>query len=233
MKDLFDDITQLPQVRKRTAAVEVDCTAEWRRAFGVQQLIKVMGMERPEQGKCYHILTDGNVDLLSHLRWMTHCFGPMSHVALCAWDISMVDIMLLKRWVARRDIRAMCLMVGDRFPSTHPREWGALMEWRRSCREFFLETDSVHARFIAALPVEGEGMVLTSSAACTMNPRTELATFTVDSDLYEWYIGMLEEWRAARMERRVEREIEGLEVWNQDPQDPLPTSPSMGRSFEE
>jgi hypothetical protein len=120
-------------------------------------------------------------------------------------------------------------MVGDRFPSTHPREWEALKEWRGSCLEFYLETDSVHARFIAALPVEGEGMVLTSSAACTMNPRTELATFTVDSELYKWYIRMLEEWRAARMERRVEREIEKMEI--ADP----PPHPSQGRgvnSFE-
>ena len=210
MKDLFDDITQLPQERKRTAAVEVDCTAEWRRAFGVQQLIKVMGMGRPEQGKCYHIMTGGNVDLLSHLRWMMHCFGRMRHVAVCAWDISMVDIMLLKRWVARHDIRAMSLMVGDRFPSTHPKEWEALTEWRRSCREFFLETDSVHARFITAVSVDGDKMVLTSSAACTMNPRTELATFTLSGDLYKWYFERLEEWRAARMERRVEREIDDL-----------------------
>lgn len=225
MKDLFDDITQLPQVRKRTAAVEVDCTAEWRRAFGVQQLIKVMGMERPEQGKCYHILTGGNVDLLSHVRWMTHCFGPMSHVALCAWDISMVDIMLLKRWVARRDIRAMCLMVGDRFPSTHPKEWEALMEWRRSCKEVDVAADCVHARFITAESVDGDGMVLTSSAACTMNPRTELATFTVSGDLYKWYCGLMEEWRRARMERRVEGEIEKMEIGP-------PPDPSTGEGRE-
>jgi hypothetical protein len=103
------------------------------------------------------------------------------------------------------------------------------MEWRRSCLEFFLETDSVHARFIAALPVEGEGMVLTSSAACTMNPRTELSTFTLSGDLYKWYLERLEEWRAARMERRVEREIEKMEI--ADP----PPHPSQGRgvnSFE-
>lgn len=211
MKDLFEDITEIPAVRKETAAVElVDCAVEYRRAYGVQQLMKVMGVDAPRENCTYHIFTGGNVDMVSHVRWMLHVYGSLSVVTISAWDIALADIMLLKRWVDRGDIGRIDIIVGDRFPAKHPREWERMREWQARCVHFDVVADGVHARFVAALTSNGDGLVLTSSAACTTNPRVELATFTDSIELYDFYMAQVREWKRLRLERKVRNEIDDL-----------------------
>lgn len=211
MKDLFDDITEVPQVRKDTAAAElVNCAVEYRRAYGVQQLMKVMGVEAPRENCTYHIFTGGNVDMVSHVRWMLHVYGSLSVVTISAWDIALADIMLLKRWMDRGDIGRIYIIVGDRFPAKHTREWERMKEWQARCVLFDVVADGVHARFVAALTSNGDGLVLTSSAACTTNPRVELATFTDSMELYDFYMAQVREWKRLRTERKVRNEIDDL-----------------------
>lgn len=211
MKDLFDDITEVPQVRKDTAAAElVDCEVEYRRAYGVQQLMKVMGVDAPRENCTYHIFTGGNVDMVSHVRWMLHVYSSLSVVTISAWDIALADILLLKRWLDRGDIGRIDIIVGDRFPAKHPKEWERMRDWQASCVHFSVSADGVHARFVAALTSNGDGLVLTSSAACTTNPRVELATFTDSIELYEFYMAQVREWKRLRLERKVRNEIDDL-----------------------
>ena len=207
-RDLFGVV---PQTMRETAAVEiVDRAVEYRRAYGVQQLMKVMGVDRLREDCVYHIFTGGNVDMVSHVRWMLHVYGPIEQLTISAWDISMADILLLKRWMNRDDIFMIDLIVGDRFPAKHPKEWERMKEWQSKSVYFDVVADNVHARFMAVKTEDDKCMVLTSSAACTTNPRVELATFTESFELYDFYLEQVHEWKRLRVERKARNEIDDL-----------------------
>ena len=75
-----DLMTIKPQVsvrNKRILAklVDVEETAMCRRAYGVTELLKLMRLQKPEKGKSYHILTGGNIDLLSHVWWLFYHYA--------------------------------------------------------------------------------------------------------------------------------------------------------------
>lgn len=223
MKDLFDDITQLPQERKQTAghktlrrqtAVEVlEVHDEWRRAFGVQQLIKVMGIERPLPGKSYHIITGGNVDLIAHLRWLMCHWTRINRVFISAWAISAADILLLKRWADRKALLDIMLIVGDVFPRKYVREWEKLNEMRHSGIISRLTSDTIHSKIMLLEAEDGTHIVIESSANCNMNPRVEQSVVTVSDGLYEFYMNYFNELYAKNLNASVIKEIKDLELY--------------------
>ena len=81
--------------RRAVALLEIDVVDEYRRAFGVYQLIDRMN-NKPEPGKSYHILTGGKVDLLSHVMWLM-LFYKMKRLFISAWAISGNDILMLEK----------------------------------------------------------------------------------------------------------------------------------------
>lgn len=74
--------------RRTTELIDVKPTLYWRKAYGVTNLLKVMGLERPEQGHAYHIISGGNVDLLCHLQWLLLHWPKMRRVFISAWAMS-------------------------------------------------------------------------------------------------------------------------------------------------
>ena len=126
---------QFKKTRRKTALTTISTEDEMRRVLGVGELNKVM-TEKPTKGRSIHILTGGNVDLLSHLLWVLQFWPKLTRVFLSAWAISGVDILWCKRLLEEKTIGTLELLLGDIFPSKYKQEWAKLMEIERLAHQW-------------------------------------------------------------------------------------------------
>lgn len=197
--------------RRRTTAVTcVEEEAEARRAFGAQELIRVMKGTKPQKGKSIHIISGGNVDLICHLRWLLDHYGHFDRIFLSCWAISAPDIMLLKRWHDHGELKEIDLLVGDVYPSNYKKEWEKLEELHEEGMINNLYHSAIHSKLMLLEQTDGECIVIESSANCNMNPRVEQSCVTVSRPLYEFYRGYfadlfaVEDGRERRLRMRAE-----------------------------
>ncbi len=172
--------------RRKTALVDIDIVDEYRRANGVYELCKCM-MHEPEQGKSYHILTGGNVDLLAHLQWVQLFWPKVRRVFISAWAISAADIMLCKRWLEDGTIGTLELLLGDIFPSKYKREWEKLMEMYDAGVITNIYNSTIHSKVLLVDVDDDVKVVIESSANCNMNPRIEQSCITRNTQLFDFY----------------------------------------------
>lgn len=198
------------KLRRVTALVELDTQDEYRRAFGVQQLCQCM-MEKPQEGKSYHIITGGHVDLLAHLRWLMLHWKKMKHVFVSAWAISGADILMLEKWIEGGEIGDVEILVGDIFPSKYKMEWEKLLEMydRGFVKNIFKST--IHSKLLLMEAEDGTKLVIESSANCNMNPRVEQSVVTVSEKLFDFYWVYMHEMFDEEEARYMHRETVKLE----------------------
>ena len=116
--------------RNRTTSIcEIEAKDEYRFCYGVYNLVNLR-KEKFEPGKSYHILSDGKVDMLNHLRWLIMLYGRIEHVCISSWSISATNILLLERWHDDGELGSVDLVVGDIFPAKFREEWSALLRLR-------------------------------------------------------------------------------------------------------
>lgn len=173
--------------RRTTELLDVKETLYWRKAYGVEQLLKVMGMEKPQQGHAYHIISGGNVDLLCHLQWLMLHYRMLKRVFISAWAISGADILILNELARRAKIEVLDVLVGDIFPNQYKHEWAKLKDMQERGLIRGLYSSNIHSKFILADDGKGMKAVCESSANCNMNPRIEQTVMTFDADLYDFY----------------------------------------------
>lgn len=220
MRDLFEDediLMPKPRphhktLRRQTALTEIDAHDEYRRAYGVQQLIKVMGVGRPKEGKSYHIISGGNVDLLSHLRWLLCHWKQIDHLFISAWAISSTDILLLERWAERGQLRDISLVVGDIFPRKYVKEWEKLEEMRERGIISRIFSEKIHSKLMLMEASDGTKIVLESSANCKMNPRVEQSIITVSDKLHDFYQEYFHEMFNRTLEKKIVSDLNTFEL---------------------
>lgn len=192
-EDVSLELPEAPEEKKKkghrrtTELVKVKETLYWRKAYGVTNLLKVMGLERPEQGAAYHIISGGNVDLLCHLQWLMLHFPRLDRVFISAWAVSGADILLLEDMQQKGNIRTLDVLVGDIYPNQYKFEWRKLTEMRDTGIIRALYSSNIHSKFIMATDGKDMWAVCESSANCNMNPRIEQTVMTFDRRLYEFY----------------------------------------------
>lgn len=93
------DKTKKKKTRRKTEVLELNPVDEYRRVFGVYQLMQQMGTEKPKPGHSYHIISGGHVDLLAHLQWIFLHWHHVRRVFISAWAISSADILLCARYL--------------------------------------------------------------------------------------------------------------------------------------
>lgn len=222
MKDLFgeDRLVTLrsqrraekKQHRRTTEVLEITAEEEWRRAYGVQQLLKVMGMSRPVAGKCYHIISGGNVDLLAHVRWLLLHWKRFSRVFISAWSISATDILLLNRWHEEGMLGSISLLVGDIYPNSYKKEWERLRQMYDDGVIEKLYSATIHSKLLLLEAEDGECVVVESSANCNMNPRVEQSVVTVSRGLYEFYMKYFNELFESHLIVETNKELMKMQV---------------------
>ena len=174
------------KVRRVTEIKEIDVADEYRRAYGVYNLIKCM-QKKPEPGKSYHIITGGAVDLIAHLMWMQIHWPKMKRVFISAWAISGTDILLLEKWHNEGFVQGVEILVGDIFQSKYTMEWNKLMEMRDAGVVESVYKSTIHSKLILMEAEDGTKIVVESSANCNMNPRVEQSCVTVSGELFDFY----------------------------------------------
>ena len=172
--------------RRVTELTEIDTYDEYRRAFGVAQLMQCMS-DRPVPGKSYHILTGGAVDLIAHLHWLCIHWKRMERVFISAWAISGADIMLLEKWHNEGMIGSVEILVGDIFPSKYEMEWKKILELEERGIINAVYKSTIHSKLLLMEAQDGTKLVIESSANCNMNPRVEQSCVTISEKLFDFY----------------------------------------------
>jgi len=177
---------QFKKSRRKTALTTISTEDEMRRVNGMYELNAIMS-ERPVPGKSIHILTGGNVDLLSHLLWVMQFWPKINRVFLSAWAISAVDILLCARWLDEGTIGTLELLLGDIFPTKYKKEWEKLMEMYDAGKITNIYNSAIHSKVMLIDAADGTKIVIESSANCNMNPRVEQSCITVSEELFRFY----------------------------------------------
>lgn len=182
-----------------TALVDIDVVDEYRRAFGVVQLMQCMS-EKPVPGKSYHILTGGQVDLIAHLNWLFIHWKRFTKVLMSVWAIGGSDILLLEKWHDEGKIGEVEILLGDVYPVRSKMEWQKLLEMEDSGIVTSLYTGTIHSKLLLIVADDGTKIVIESSANCNMNPRVEQSCVTISEKLFDFYWvylhDMLEEYQS-------------------------------------
>lgn len=221
-EDLFGDMKsaalnsspiqlQKKKTRRKTELTDIDIVDEYRRANGVYELCKCM-VTPPEEGKSYHIITGGNVDLLAHLQWVQLFWKKVRRVFISAWAISGADIMLCKRWLEEGNIGTLELLLGDIFPSKYKMEWKKLMEMYDAGIITNIYNSTIHSKVLLIEVDDDTKIVVESSANCNMNPRIEQSCITRNAQLFDFYDIYLHEVLSEEEARFVARKTNELRL---------------------
>lgn len=201
---------QFKTVRRKTALTTISNEDEVRRANGVVELNRLM-TERPTPGRSIHILTGGNVDLLSHLMWLLQFWPKVRRVFLSAWAISGVDILKCKQYLEQGTIGTLELLLGDIFPSKYKMEWAKLMEMYDAGVITNIFNSSIHSKVMLIDVDDQTKIVIESSANCNMNPRVEQSCVTVSDELFRFYDtylhGILDNEEARYVGRKTQEQL--------------------------
>ena len=172
---------------RKTDVLEITVQDEFRKVNGQIELLKHHGMSKPEKGKSIHVASGGNVDLICFVKWILLHWPHIRRMFISCWSIGSVDICLIKRWIEGGILDYADILVGDVFPSIHPKEWEKLTEMYNDRLIRNLYRDTIHSKLILLEISDDEHIVVESSANCNMNPRIEQSVVTVSSELYHFY----------------------------------------------
>ena len=194
------------KTRRKSALTTISAEDEMRRVNGMWELNKVM-CDKPTAGRSIHILTGGNIDLLSHLIWLLQFWPKVRRVFLSAWAISAVDILMCKRYLEEGTIGTLELLLGDIFPSKYKKEWEKLMEMYDAGVITNIYNSAIHSKVMLIDVDDKTKIVIESSANCNMNPRIEQSCVTVSPELFRFYDvylhGVLDEEEARYVGRKT------------------------------
>lgn len=181
------------KTRRKTEVIELNPVDEYRRVFGVYQLMQQMGTEKPKPGHSYHIISGGHVDLLAHLQWVLLLWKKVRRVFISAWAISSADILLCAWYLENGTVGKLELLLGDIFPSKYKMEWKKLMELYDEGKITDVFTSTIHSKVLLIETDDGTKIAVESSANCNMNPRIEQSCVTVSRRLFDFYYYYLHE----------------------------------------
>lgn len=195
--------------RRKTALQEIEIIDEYRRANGTYELCKLM-MTPPQPGKSYHVLTGGNIDLVSYLQWLMLFWKKIDRVFVTAFVMSGVEIQQFRQWMEGGCIGTVEVVLSDIFPRQYKVEWEALVTMYEQGLIGSIFTSKTHAKIMLIQASDGTKIVIESSANCNMNPRIEQSCITVNPDLFDFYDVYLHEIMNDEESRLTERQAKEI-----------------------
>lgn len=192
MDTLFDNDINVRQpiikekVRRITELTEITEQDEFRFVFGINQLVKCMN-RKPADGKSYHILSGGLVDLLCHVVWLLKYYSKIKYLFISAWAISGSNILFLEKLHKEKKIDQCDVLVGDIFPVKYKMEWKKLIELQQKGFVRNVYKSTIHSKILLIETSDGDKIVVESSANCNMNPRVEQSCVTKSDKLFNFY----------------------------------------------
>lgn len=183
--DTDESVSKRSSDRRQTECYEISSSYLYRRAFGETQLFDVLGTDGLKEGVSYHILTGGNVDSLSFLRYILR-YHSLDYLLFSTWCMAAEDILQFREWMDDSRIKKMDAYVGEIFPNTYRVEWQMLNRLfdEKKCGRIicFRNHSKIYAGWGGNFYFSVE-----SSANINTNPRQENTVITVDKGLTLFY----------------------------------------------
>ncbi|MBR5118873.1 MAG: hypothetical protein IK100_09540 [Muribaculaceae bacterium] len=186
--------------RRKTAVCEISDRTLCRRAWGVENLLRCIGMTPNKEGTSLHIMTGGNVDTLSMLKGLLLHIRKIKRIMISTWVISSEDVLQLDEWLGDGTIETLEVYVGEIYPSQYKVEWSMLRETMAKHNQPRLCYFANHAKVMAVEDSEGGKYVIESSANLNTNPRNENCIITKSDELCDFYFDYYKDIRSYNYE---------------------------------
>lgn len=135
-------------------------------------------------GESWHVLSHGDVDLLSFLRFMVRQ-QRLEYCLVSTWVMGMTDAIELAGWLAKGYVKRYDIYGGELFRNQYAAVFGYLLA-NTMTEHSRIATFRNHAKVIAGFG-EHYDFVIESSANINTNPRVEQTTITIDTDVALFY----------------------------------------------
>lgn len=158
----------------------------YRRAYGESKLFEILGTEPLKYGTATHVLTSGDIDALSFLKYILQ-HQKLDWCIMSTWCMATQDILQIRQWIEQGKLKRFDTYVGEKVANSDRLQWMQLNNLYSDHPEVGrLVAFRNHSKVFA-----GEGakfpFVVTSSANVNTNPRLEQAVITIDRDLAYFY----------------------------------------------
>jgi hypothetical protein len=179
--DAGEDAQDAPE--KKAAALKTRNRHLHSRFASERRLEEIVDWEW-EPGAAYHVISMGDVDALSFLRFALRQ-QPLECCILSTWCMSRPDIAELRRWLELGRIGRLDTYVGEIFKGTYAPEWDHLVALHKAHggrAAIFRNHTKTITGFGPKFAFVAEG-----SANVNTNPRAEQTVVTVDRGLALFY----------------------------------------------
>ena len=200
--------------RRTTELLEVEEDAEYRRAYGVTQLMTLMADFDASGTKTYHILTGGQVDLTSYVWFMIIRFKRLRRVLISSMTMNGNDLLLFERWRELDKIGRLDVMVSELFKSRFGVEYAKLEAMQCGGLVDEVYCSGQHCNFVLAETDGGRKLVIETSANCSTNRSTEFGIVSVSDRLYDFYDRYFMEYQDLEMIRKTNAALPHAEIWD-------------------
>ena len=156
-----------------------------RKAFSEVSLMNILKQDQEfKKGYSYHILTGGDIDMLSYLKFIVR-YKKIDYVLLSTWCMNMTDVEEIETWLKEKRIKKMDFYVGEIFKGSYKKEYAKLQEMREKYNIKIVVFKN-HSKIISGYSKDYY-FNIESSANVNTNPRTENACITIDKELHKFY----------------------------------------------
>ncbi len=195
-----DDLDDWPEDRKakkkKVSEEEAKARAErtrsrhiMRRAMSEHRLREILDW-RLEEGTAYHVISGGDVDMLSFVRVIVES-QPIDYLMVSTWVMSLDDAEEMADWLAKGYVKRIDLYAGERSIEHYARVWD-FMEGVLPRYGGRMVTFKNHSK-VSVLYGRDLDVVIESSANMNEDPRCEQTAITVSTDLADFYKAYFDE----------------------------------------
>ena len=156
---------------------------EMRRINSEKQLEQLFDWHA-EPGAAYHIISMGDIDSLTFLKWILRQ-QPLDYLIASTWCMALTDCEEIDKLVSRQIIKRADFYVGEIFQKTYSAEYTELARIVRTCQGR-VGIFRNHAKIFTGRGPRFD-FAIESSANINTNPRTEQTTITIDTPLFLFY----------------------------------------------
>ena len=158
-----------------------------RRERSTDEMERIMQGRELKEGKIFHLMTGGNVDYLSNILWLIRRYGHLNRVFVTSWALAGADILLLREQIEAGNIGQFDVMHDNDYSVQRHMDYQLLLEMHKDGLLRNLTRSTMHCKAILINANGEDKFVIITSANCTFNPRVEIQTMSINSNLYEQY----------------------------------------------
>lgn len=159
-----------------------------RRVNNDEQIAKLLPA-KIDQGDSWHILSTGDLDVLSFTRHLLAGYGHFDSCVMSTWRINTADIEEIARWIDAGKIGEWHLIIDQRFQRLAPDSYAAMLDLNRIYGDSVSVSMALnHSKLTLLENIEqGEKLVIESSANVNTNRRLENTAIHACAVLHDFY----------------------------------------------